>query len=542
MFQSLRPILAACCAGWVFVHGAPVPHETSAQGRGRVLVTGRSLAELRDWDRQIDVMVRSGDLRMRDHRGDPLVPGRTHERAFQYHRGVRVFGGDVARQLDGGQLVSAFGTVYEGIAIDPMPAVDAGQASQIVHAHGGIGFPPAREPELMVVPIDDGGYVLAWRVRMVTTGDIRQYFVDATTGSIVLDYSDLQTQTAIGRATGVLGDAKKISVSIGTPFTASDRKRPPAITTYDMQGNFTRTLNIMNGATPSNNEIASDTDNTWTDGAVVDAHVYAGFTYDYYFKRFRRRGLDNADIPIRSLVHPVRRSELASLFSNFSLFFTNAAYVGNGIVMYGVGLPPGTTVNGRSWDFTSGAIDIVAHELTHGVTDFSSGLIYQNESGALNEAFSDIMGTAIEFFFQEAGSGRMRADYLCGEDVVLPGGIRSMENPGAFGHPDHYSRRFLGTADNGGVHINSGIANHAYYLAIEGGTNRTSGLSVQGVGVANREQIESIFYRAFTELMPSNSTFATARAATIQASRDLFGANSNAERAVTEAWIAVGVN
>jgi Zn-dependent metalloprotease len=152
------------------------------------------------------------------------------------------------------------------------------------------------------------------------------------------------------------------------------------------------------------------------------------------------------------------------------------------------------------------------------------------------------MGTNIEFFFQPAGSGDLKADYLVGEDVVKPGGLRSMENPGRDGNPDHYSKRFLGAADNGGVHINSGIANQAYYLAIEGGTNRTSGLGVQGVGAANREQMEKVFYRAFTQMLPTNATFSIARAATIQAARDLYGANSNAERAVTQAWTAVGVN
>jgi hypothetical protein len=91
------------------------------------------------------------------------------------------------------------------------------------------------------------------------------------------------------------------------------------------------------------------------------------------------------------------------------------------------------------------------------------------------------------------------------------------------------------------VHINAGIPGHAFYLAVEGGTNRTSGLTVQGVGAANREQIEKVFYRAFTLLMPSSSTFATARAATIQSARDLHGAGSSVERAVTQAWDAVGV-
>jgi thermolysin len=190
----------------------------------------------------------------------------------------------------------------------------------------------------------------------------------------------------------------------------------------------------------------------------------------------------------------------------------------------------------------AGSLDVVAHELAHGVTEFTSDLIYQGESGALNEAFSDIMGTAVEFFFQQTAGLSGSSDYLIGEDVVTAGGLRSMENPRAYGDPDHYSIRFLGTGDNGGVHINSGIANNAYYLAVEGGANRTSGLSVQGVGRANREQMEKVFYRAFTQLMPANSTFATARAATIQAAIDLYGANSAALRAVTEAWTAVGVN
>jgi Zn-dependent metalloprotease len=92
------------------------------------------------------------------------------------------------------------------------------------------------------------------------------------------------------------------------------------------------------------------------------------------------------------------------------------------------------------------------------------------------------------------------------------------------------------------VHINSGIPNHVFYLAIEGGTNRTSGLAVQGVGAANREQIEKVFYRAFVFLLPSNATFSTARAATIQAARDLYGATSAPVTAVTQAWTAVGVN
>ena len=119
-----------------------------------------------------------------------------------------------------------------------------------------------------------------------------------------------------------------------------------------------------------------------------------------------------------------------------------------------------------------------------------------------------------------------------------------MADPISYGFPDNYiNRRFIGTnTDSGGVHTNSSIANQAYFLAIEGGTNRTSGLSVTGVGHANRAQIENVFYRAFTFLMPSNATFHTARLVTIQAAVDLYGAASAPVLAVTQAWTAVGVN
>jgi bacillolysin len=379
---------------------------------------------------------------------------------------------------------------------------------------------------------------------MLSAVDAREYFVDAETGRLAFDYSDLQTQTpVIGRGTGVLGDTKKVSVRTGSGgFIANDGMRPPvSLITYDLRGNVQRTSDFLDGRINLGaGDIAFDADNVWTDGAVTDAHVYTGLTYDYLYKRFNRRGLNDADLVTRAIVHPANRNDTAAR-AQFPIFFNNAAYFGNGLIVYGVGLPQGTTSGGRTWNHTTGAIDIVAHELAHGVTQFTSNLIYMNESGALNEAFSDIIATSVEFFFQPAGSGDMRADYLCAEDVVKPAGIRSLADPRAYGHPDHYSIRFTGTADNGGVHINSGIANHAFYLAIEGGTNRTSGLAVQGVGPGNREQIERVFYRAFTSMLPRDATFSLARAATIQAARDLYGANSPAERAVTQAWTAVGV-
>ncbi len=313
-----------------------------------------------------------------------------------------------------------------------------------------------------------------------------------------------------------------------------------------MRENLVRTLDFLNGRiTLGSADRAVDSDNTWSDGAAVDAHAYAGYFYDYFFKRFGRRGIDDSNFRILSLVHPVpRAAALTQSNAVVNTFYMNAFYAGGGVMVYGEGLPTTVTSGGRNWNFLSGGLDVVAHELSHGVTDFTSGLIYRNESGALNEAFSDMMGTAVEFYYQAAGPGPMQADYLVAEDVVTPGGIRSMENPAAYGQPDHYSRRALLplSSDNGGVHVNSGIPNQMYYLAIEGGTNRTSGLSVEGVGRSNRDQIEKTMYRAFTQMMPADATFAVARAVTIQAAIDLYGAASATTRAVTQAWTAVGVN
>ena len=527
----------------------PAPAAQAPPARRLATIAAGSAQDLRQWDPMAEAMLRRGELRVRQVREDTQLPGRRTERADQYHRGVRVFGADISRQIDDqGIVLSMFGNLYADIDISPDPSVGVEAVKATINRLAGLEQGPASEPELVVLPIDEGAtYRLAWRMRGVTdSADIVQYFLDAQSGEVLRQYSDRQSQSAVGRATGVLGDSKKISVTGSNgSFSARDLLRPPLIETNDMKGDPIRTLNYLDGRVSLGAaDVAADTDNTWTDGAVNDAHVYAGYTYDYLFKRFGRRGLDNNNIRVRSLVNPVRRTpaDLALYFNLFPDFFVNAFYTGGGNVVYGVGLPPGFTSGGQSWNHLAGALDIVAHELTHGVTEFSSNLIYRNESGALNEAFSDIIGTSVEFFFQPAGNGDLRADYLCGEDVVKPGGLRSMENPQAYGDPDHYSRRFVGMADNGGVHINSGIANQAFYLAIEGGTNRTSGLAVQGVGGANRDQIEKVFYRAFTTMLPTNATFALARLATIQAARDLYGPNSNPERAVTQAWTAVGVN
>ncbi len=535
--------IAIClCAIWRLT--PPVYGQVNEAGRGRTIIGAQSVADRRAWTARIDGMLRSGELRIRQTHDDEMIPGRTHERADQYYRGVRVFGADVTRQLRGGVTESIFGTIYQGIDIDPSPTIDEDHARELLLSRLSGSVNPNVRGELVVLPLDAGGYALTWRFRIVQRADTRQYFVSAQNGQTVLDFSDRKSQAAVGRALGVLGDTKKISVRAASgQFQSRDDLRPPTIETYDMKGDPARTDRFLDGfINLSSNDLGTDSDNDWTDVAIGDAHIYAGYTYDYYFKRFGRKGLNNADIRMQNLVHPVHRSDFQLYIDDFPDYFVNAFYDGGGVMVYGEGLPPNVTLAGQTWDYVAGAIDVVAHELSHGVTEYTSNLIYRNESGALNESFSDMMGTSVEFFYQPPGNGPLKADYLMGEDVIRPGGLRSMSDPASFGDPDHYSQRFLGSADNGGVHINSAIPNQMYYLAIEGGTNRTSGVSVQGVGGANREQIEKVIYRAFTQLMPANASFSVARAATIQAARDLYGSNSAAERAITQAWTAVGVN
>jgi bacillolysin len=548
-----RRRLASCAvvvAAGVLVSAA-APQDTGLRRSGLVAVTSQSGALLRSWDATVDSMRRSGELILSRTRTDTVLPGRTHERYAQYVSGIRVVGGELTRQLDDGVTTSIFGELESVSGVPDRPDLLVEAARDLFAGMATGGMPATRPIELVIIERDGGAYALAYSAHVWTDDGWMQTYIDAQNGAVLLSYNDLKTQAAVGTGTGVLGDTKKISTRLSSGrYLADDALRPPVLVTYDMLGNLARTKNYLDGLyTATSSDIANDTDNTWTDGAAVDAHVYLGYTYDYYFKRFGRSGLDDRNTPIYAITHAARRNDLQTLSSSdVSTFLLNAFWCGGcgpqfrGAMMFGDGLPAGFTSGGKTIDYFSGAIDIVAHELTHGLTDYTSDLIYRNESGALNESFSDIIGTSVEFFYRPPGTGLRQADYLLGEDIVRPGGDRSLANPGLFGDPDHYSRRYLGTADNGGVHSNSGISNHAFYLAIEGGVNRTSGLSVTGVGAANRDQIEKAFYRAFAFMLSANATFATARTTTIQAARDLYGAGSAAERAITQAWTAVGVN
>ena len=539
------------------IFDAPSPHAQSRETVHTLRGTEVTPDQLRQEVDDVRRLERDGAMRVAATTDDPLAPGHRHERLQQYHLGLKVIGGSVVRQTAGGVVTSLLGQVYRAEIDSAAPGLTAEVVATRLRSGGAALL---TEPALAFLGRDDGAISLVYEVSVRRdTFDLRTVYLDAATGAELLSLPLVKDQGAVGEGLGVLGDRKKVAArQVGGTFFTEDMLRPPLLWTIDLRSNRGR-LDVIADSNPVfQSDLASDADNVWTDPVAVDAHTYLGWTYDYIFKRIGVRGLDNGNAPMfgainvyspQQCVGPLPSGEFGSLCVNAFWIGPPAGPGGKGMMIFGNGIPSNfvLTSTGQTIGPLAGALDIVAHELTHGVTDYTSGLEYRSESGALNEAFSDMVGVAAEAYFQTRGNGLLQADYLIGEDSFKAqragsvSGIRSIQSPAAYGDPDHYSLRYTGTEDNGGVHTNSGIPNHAYYLAIEGGTNRVSGRAVTGVGFANRDQIERVFFRAFTQMLPVRATFVQARAATIQSARDLYSSNAAVERAVTDAWTAVGV-
>ncbi|MGG2093751.1 M4 family metallopeptidase [Bacillus sp. S13(2024)] len=353
------------------------------------------------------------------------------------------------------------------------------------------------------------------------------YFIEADSGKVLNKYNTIHNATEnkspikpaagtsvkpvtgtnkVGTGVGVLGDTKSINTTLSSSsYYLQDNTRGAVIYTYDGKNRTTLPGTLW-----------ADADNIFNatrDAAAVDAQYYAGVTYDYYKNKFNRNSYDNAGGALKSTVH---------YGSNYNNAFWNGTQM-----VYGDG-------DGTTFIPLSGGIDVVGHELTHAVTERSSNLIYQNESGALNEAISDIFGTLIEYY------DNRNPDWEIGEDIYTPGkagdALRSMSDPTKYGDPDHYSKRYTGTSDNGGVHTNSSIINKAAYLLANGGTHY--GVTVNGIG---NDKVAAIYYRANTVYFTQSTTFSQARAGLVQAAADLYGANSAEVAAVNQSYDAVGV-
>ena len=498
-----------------------------AEVRPGVAVRAVIPGEATIWGDWIDGQVQAGALRIL--RTERVENGGSITRYEQRVDGLPVFGAQLVRRLDrAGGTRAVFGHRFAAAPPSTTPVLSAREAQRVVLDRMPQGA-VATEPSLVILPLEDGpalAYMLWGRHPNPPTST--RHFIDARTGAVLLSYEDLKTADVpvVGLGTGVWEDLKKLQTSFdGTEFLAVDGTRPARIRTYDMRYDIESWF-FGNDA----GFVAKSGDNQWSDGATTDAHAYAGLTYDYYAQRHDHWGIDAQNLPVRSYVHI-----LADYVNAFWDDSTSSMTYGDGGWLGGVLYRP-----------FSGALDVVGHELSHGVTHYSWDGIYQDESGALNEAFSDIMGTGVEFMWEPPGDARKHADYWMGEDLCegfapLNCAFRSLANPSLLGDPDHYAVRYLGSEDNGGVHINCGIATHAFFLLVEGGTNRISGKTVVGLGSDRRGDAERIFYRGFTRYLTPAATFSDARAATLQAAEELFGAGSDEMLRTAEAWTAVGV-
>jgi Zn-dependent metalloprotease len=338
------------------------------------------------------------------------------------------------------------------------------------------------------------------------------YFVDAHSGKIVDKYNGLTYSNATGTGKGVLGDTKTLNIDFDSStqlYHLQDNTRGAKIYTYDEKNKTESSLKLPG-------VLWYDVDNKFNniyDAPAVDAHYYAGLVYNYYKIIHGRNSYDNLGGSIHSSVH-------------YSSNYNNAYWDGYQMV-YGDG-------DGKKYTSLSGALDVVGHELTHAVTEYSAGLIYRNESGAINEALSDIFGTLIEYY------SNRNPDWEIGEDVYTPAtpgdALRSLSNPKKYDNPDHYSDRYTGSDDNGGVHTNSGIINKAAYLISQGGTHY--GVAVNGIG---RDKLGKILYRTLTRYLVPTSDFLALRYGSIQAAADLYGAASAEVTTVKNAFKAVGI-
>ncbi len=458
--------------------------------------------------------------------------GFTKLKLQQVFKGVPVFGSVINAHVDqDGVLTSVSGNLapelYDKQSLKKGATVKADAALKNAAADLAekIGQAPELEHEAaaeLVVYVKDGqanfAYSAEFEFLYPEPGNY-QYFVDAKTGEILDSYNQIhaakpsaggnsltgQDSTASGK--GVLGDTKTFNTLVNSNGSyLVDRTRGDGIFTYDAR-NRTRTPGTL----------WLDSDNVYNsvyDGAAVDAHAYAGQTYDYFRDVHNRNSYDGNGAQLVSTVH-------------YGRSYNNAFWSGSQMV-YGDG-------DGSQFIPLSGALDVIAHELTHAVTDTTADLIYQNESGAINESMSDIFGTLVEYHFTN------NPDWQVGEDIYTPGvagdALRSMEDPTLSGDPDHYSKRYTGTGDYGGVHINSGISNKAAFLLANGGTHY--GVSVNAIG---NDKAGDIYYRTLTQYLTPNSNYSHFRASAIQAATDLYGASSTEVASVKAAFSAVGVN
>lgn len=377
-------------------------------------------------------------------------------------------------------------------------------------------------------------------------------FADASAGLLLNKNTDLQISTA-----SITEDSKSFSNSTASADTRYTGTR--SITTDQVSagqyrlresdrtagannmGSSVQTFNSKTAATYVTAVDFTDADNNWTtaeynnaakDNAALDAHWGAEKVIDYWWNIHGRRSIDNKGFDIKNYVH-------------YDVSYDNAYWNGTAMT-YGDG--SGTAGGGFN---VLTALDVCGHEIGHGLCEFTANLVYSYESGAMNEGFSDIWGACIENYAISIGDvpgGDNKEPFKIGEEIVASAAqpLRSMINPNStstYGRqPDTYLGTYwaTGAGDNGGVHTNSGVLNHWFYVLVQGesGTNDNGNVyNVTGIGWTKAEKIAYV-----TELnLSSTANYADCRTAAINAVIALYGRCSAEHIAVTNAWYAVGV-
>ncbi len=451
-----------------------------------------------------DLVVKSTDV-------DPS--GRFHARVQQTLRGVPVWGGQaIAHLRPDGTLEEVTDELARNVAVSTTPKLTADQAAAAAEATLKCATKcttGAPKVELVVYP-SSVGHRLAYRVELrrgaaASPTAIPVSFVDAQTGAVLSAYDNVQTATGDtnyhGRVTFTTSRG-----SDGIHYLEDTANRHGVFDADPATGAF-----WMLG---SPNDV-------WSNRSAVDVHYGVGKVLEYLRAVHGRRGLDGANGP-----WPVQRPEGTPVLAAFIGCTAGASWDGANL-HYCTRQRPWTTP------------DIIAHEMGHAVIQYTSGLVYEGESGALNESFADVLGV----LFLRHLRGDSPANWHVGEQMgeairYLDAPHRSTRSLSPSGDPCHYRERYTLAADNGGVHVNSGIGNFAFYLVAMGGRGHYSSAPVAGIGV---EQAGKIWFRAFTAYMAPTTNYAGARLATLRAAAALHGYGSAQFNAVDAAWRAVGV-
>jgi Zn-dependent metalloprotease len=466
--------------------------------------------------------------------------GTEHVRFDRTYRGLPVIGGDVVVHSRNGQLRSESMTLRTAGRPDIVPTISASQAIIEAGAHFGTGFQGTPTSHL-VIYARGASPVLAHEVvfdgiKADQTPTNAHYIIDARNGHVLDKWDTINTAAAVG--TGRTLYSGNVSLDTNTISGGYEMRDTVRGGTYTFDCGGCSTNSPAKPGTPF-----TDGDNTWGNNATsdratagADAHYGVGVTWDFY-QTLGRNGIANDGKGAYNRVHVGR--------NYVNAYWSDACFC----MSYGDG-------DGRTYNPLVN-LDVAGHEMSHGVTARSAALTYSGESGGLNEANSDIMGTMVEFFANNAND---TPDYLIGEKIYINNttgkALRYMYRPNKDGASSDCWYSGVGSLD---VHYSSGPANHFYYLLAEGTGSKTfsgvdhtpsvckAGDTKAGTGTGSltgigRDAATRIWYRALTVYMTSNTNYAGARTATLNAAADLYGNGSANYNAVAAAWSAINVN